>query len=89
MEHFSKYKHSMSKDDLRFSSSLLIIHKLRPRLHETGANADCYESEDFLKCLHEIGMKLENVLVVLHSSVHIRYRLFAANNRLISINRIA
>ena len=37
----------------------LVWDPFRARLHETGTNSDRYQSKDFLKCLHETGMKLK------------------------------
>ena len=34
-------------------------HRVRPRLHETGTNSDCSQSEDFREYLHETRMKLK------------------------------
>ena len=44
---------------LNFGLNPHIFRLARPRLHETGTNSDPYQSDDFLRCLHEIGIKLK------------------------------
>ena len=36
------------------------IQQFKGWLHETGTNSDRYQSENYLRCLHETGMKLKH-----------------------------